>query len=127
MARVFREDIVLVYQKNVFTRWNIDRTISALANIPIFAPMNNPGFVGSMIFDKLGSEPVQLIRAWIIVCNAYLPIRISLALNWFYGFFEILTWLSCSFGLMTFLAHKAYANNPINFPFEREIFAQNKN
>lgn len=46
---------------------------------------------------------------------------------WFYGFFEILTWLSCSFGLMTFLAHKAYANNPINFPFEREIFAQNKN
>lgn len=46
---------------------------------------------------------------------------------WFYGFFEILTWLSCSFGLMTFLGQKAYANNPVNFPFEHEIYTQNKN
>lgn len=46
---------------------------------------------------------------------------------WFYGFFELLTWLSCSVGLMTFLVQRAYANNPTNFPFEYEIFTLNKN
>ena len=79
-------------------------------------------FVAAWLFSLL-----SLISLLFVACFKRICFQCPF---WFYGFFAILAWLSCAFGLMTFLFQRVSSSNKTfdphsRLPIENELLRQN--